>query len=315
VCRHLCSLIVDPDLLSRSRSRRRRFVSPSDLERLALIENKFGDATVDLRAIRDEAARENAPAAPRRSPRPFQRLILAQLEKNKRDRMLRERLSRERKQEQLRLDRREDYHARAMPQAGRRQITAAQRQQRTKKSGSVAFFQQLIRPISSAFSLDSVDVLDGRTAAELDFAPSGKPALSLSVADARVAPFANAERSYAFQLDTEDGGHYLLQAPTRAEMHKWLGTLRQVSKAAAQRRLTYIGNSAKSTLEEHMQERPKAASHDPAAVFGVDLEVLLRREAAGGELPPGAVPAFIERCLQEVETRGLGEVGICACSA
>jgi hypothetical protein len=46
-------------------------------------------------------------------------------------------------------------------------------------------------------------------------------------------------------------------------------------------------------------------------VFGVELQFLLKREAANGEVLPGAIPFVIERCLYEVESRGLGEVGIC----
>ena len=46
-------------------------------------------------------------------------------------------------------------------------------------------------------------------------------------------------------------------------------------------------------------------------MFGVDLEYLLRREVGGQTPPPGTVPSIIERCLMEVETRGLNEVGIC----
>lgn len=49
------------------------------------------------------------------------------------------------------------------------------------------------------------------------------------------------------------------------------------------------------------------------AVFGVELTFLLEREAANGEVLPGAIPFVIERCLYEIETRGLTEVGICTC--
>lgn len=47
------------------------------------------------------------------------------------------------------------------------------------------------------------------------------------------------------------------------------------------------------------------------AVFGVDLFALVQREAPNGEPQPGTVPSFFERCLSEVEGRGLEEVGIC----
>ena len=87
-----------------------------------------------------------------------------------------------------------------------------------------------------------------RTPSKLDFASSGKPALVLSVMDSQVAQFINNERSYTFQLDTEDGGHYLLQATNKREMTKWLETISRVTKMAAKRRLTYLGNSPKPRL-------------------------------------------------------------------
>jgi len=104
-----------------------------------------------------------------------------------------------------------------------------------------------------------------RTAAELDFTPTGKPALVLSVVDARVSHSTSYERSYTFQLDTEDGGRYLLQAATKAEMTKWIRTIDHVSKTAAKRRLTYIGNSPKPKLSDHIHDRPMTASRDPTA--------------------------------------------------
>ena len=47
------------------------------------------------------------------------------------------------------------------------------------------------------------------------------------------------------------------------------------------------------------------------SVFGVELNFLLRREAEDGDILPGAIPSVVERCLSEVESRGLSEVGIC----
>lgn len=46
-------------------------------------------------------------------------------------------------------------------------------------------------------------------------------------------------------------------------------------------------------------------------VFGVDLDVLLRREANGDDVPADIVPAVLELCLTEIENRGLSEQGIC----
>ncbi|TFY52307.1 hypothetical protein EVG20_g10606 [Dentipellis fragilis] len=311
--RHLCSLIDGtPAASSIHRSRRRRAIDRRDFERLNNIEREVSAIHFDLRSIRDDAYKEGAPSGgpmtPKRNQRPFQKLISAQQEKNKRDRWLRDRLGKERKQEQQRHDRRDEYLTKAMHT--RRPYSAAQRQHRMKKSGSSSFFQNLMRPISSAFALDVDANTVKRTAAELDFTPSGKPTLVLSVVDARVSPFVNHYRSYTFQLDTEDGGHYLLQAVSRREMMKWIQTIDRVSKTAAKRRLTYLGNSPKPQLADHIHDRPTTASRDPTAVFGVDLEFLLKRESGGNEIPHGAVPQFVERSLSEVESRGLSEVGI-----
>ena len=255
--------------VSARRDVQRRDSDGSDLERLNAVETEVNKIQFDLRAIREDAHREashmNAGHQPKRNQRPFQRLVVAQHEKNKRDRSLRDRLEKERKQEQYRIDKREEYLSKAMNT--RWQYTPAQRQNRMKKSASSTFFQQLMRPISNAFALDHVVDVNAakRTATELDFTPTSKPALVLSIVDARISHSMNYERSYTVQLDTEDGGHYLLQMTTKAEMKKWIRTIDHVSKTAAKRRLTYIGNSAKPQLADHIHDRPTTASRDPTA--------------------------------------------------
>jgi len=134
--------------------------------------------------------------------------------------------------------------------------------------------------------------------------------LVLSVVDARVAQFVNNERSFTFQVDTEDGGHYLLQSVSKAEMKKWMDTIQHISKTAAKRRLTYLGQNSKVQLSDHLLSQPSAVSRDPQAVFGVELDFLLHREAGGGEIQPGAIPSVLDRLIAEVESRGLAEVGI-----
>ncbi|KXN93326.1 Rho GTPase-activating protein 12 [Leucoagaricus sp. SymC.cos] len=126
--------------------------------------------------------------------------------------------------------------------------------------------------------------------------------------EAKVSQFINNERSFTFQLDTEDGGHYILQAVNKKEMNKWLDTINRVTSTAAKRRLTYLG--PKPQIRDHIHEQPIVASRDPRAVFGVELEFLLQREVGGGPVPPGTVPVIIDQCLSKVEAHGLTEVGI-----
>lgn len=49
-------------------------------------------------------------------------------------------------------------------------------------------------------------------------------------------------------------------------------------------------------------------------VFGIDLQALIIRESQG-DPQRGAVPSVIEQCINEVEERGLSEVGICKYSS
>lgn len=312
--RHLCDLVRNSLPLS-SRGRLREDVDRKDFERLYNLEKEVSALRFDHRCIKDEAQKEALQAqvsgstSAKKTTRPFQRLVTLQQEKNKRDKYLHDRLSKDKKQEQLRNEKRDDYLSKAM--RPRKPMTQTQKQHRIKKSYSSAFFQ-LMRPISSAFTDSAYSLSAKKTPAELDFMPSGKPSLVLSVVDAKVNQVVNNERSYVFQLDTEDGGHYLLQAISKPEMVRWMDQINRVSKTAAKRRLTYLGNSPKPQLSDHIHDHviaPSASRH-PRAVFGVELEFLLQREAGGADVEPGTIPSVIRRCLYEVETRGLSEVGI-----
>ncbi|KAF7977931.1 hypothetical protein HWV62_1997 [Athelia sp. TMB] len=309
--RHICNLITSAPNIPLSSSGSRRAVDRRDFERLNNIEKEVGQIKFDQRGIRDEAHRESMQStatgnsSARKAVRPFQKVIQMQQEKIKRDKFLRDRISKEKRNEQ-RTEKRDDGINKIVNP--RQPPTTPQRQHRNKKSMSSAFFQ-FMRPISSAFTSDTDFSLVKKTPAELDFSPSGKPMLVLNIVDAKVSHFINNERSFTFQLDTEDGGHYLLQALSRRDMTKWLDTIGRVAKTAAQRRLTYLG-SPKPQLADHLHNQSLTVSRDPRAVFGVELPFLLKREAANGEVLPGAIPFIIERCLYEVETRGLTEVGI-----
>lgn len=204
----------------------------------------------------------NGLASAKKVARPFQRVVAAQIEKNRRDKNLRSRLQKEKLHEQTRNEKRDDLLNKAM--RPRKPGTNVPKQHRNKKSMSA--FLHFMRPISSAFGAE-IPHLPGvrKTPSELDFTPSGKPSLVLSLMDAQVAQFINNERSFTFQLDTEDGGHYLLQAMNKRDMQKWIDVINRCTKMAAKRRLTYLGNSPKPQLSDHIHNHPATASRDPTA--------------------------------------------------
>lgn len=302
----------------------RREMDRCDFERLNRIEAEINEVNFDLRHVKEDALREATntvlPPPPSRKggPRPFLKTVLAQQEKIKRDRYMRERLLKEKRHEQQKIERREEEMSKSM-EPRQLQTGAPAKHQRGKRSMSALF--SLMRPISTAFTSDSMGLgLGGggnagprRTAAELDFDVPGasKATLVMSLVDAQVTAFINNDRSFLFQLDSEDGGHYLLQAPTRNDMKAWIQAISSAVKTYAQRRMTYIGNSSsQAPVMDQIQPRPITAIRDPVAVFGVDLSFLVRREADGEEVSPHAVPKVLDMCLEEIEKRGLEEVGI-----
>ena len=268
--RTLQTLLANAAGMPSNKKQRRREADRREFERLNNMERELAAVHFDMRAIREDAHREGpqlSMSTGKRAQRPFQNLVALQQDKNRRDKLWRDRLSKEKRQEQQRHDRREEQINKAMGQ--RRQNPVMPKQHRNKKSMSSAFFQ-LMRPISSAFTSDTLSVGGSpgkgpRTRAELDFVPSSKPSLVVSVAGARVAQFVNNERSFVFQVDSEDGGHYLLQAAGQLDMKRWVETIERVSKMTAKRRLTYLGGNDKPQMLDELLAKPAVATRDPVA--------------------------------------------------
>ncbi|KAH7098312.1 hypothetical protein BKA62DRAFT_642445 [Auriculariales sp. MPI-PUGE-AT-0066] len=241
---------------------------------------------------------------------PFQAMLSAQHEKSKRDRHIRHHLSKAKRVEQARAEKRDEDISRAMMN-GRKTGTAplATKHQRSKKSMSALY--KLMRPLSTAFSSDGLfDAGRGmrRTPAELDFEPSGSPAVVISLVDARVSAFVNNQRAFVFHLDTEDGGRYLFQGMSKLDMNKWISAINKVAQSSQRKRLTYLSSNPKPVLpgDQIQSNNP----HDPTRVFGVELQFLLERETGSTDVPPGTIPQIITLLLEAIEARGLEEEGI-----
>ncbi|KZT36942.1 hypothetical protein SISSUDRAFT_1063257 [Sistotremastrum suecicum HHB10207 ss-3] len=297
--RHLCNLVISaPSEMDRS-----------DFDRLNNMYRFISGYELDFRILQQDALRENGQLShsQRRMQRPFQRLVVAQQDKNKRDRYLRERLLKEKRHEQQRQNQRQHDLDRAMQ--AKRGLPPSVKQHRSKRTMSSAFFR-VMRPLSTAFISDTAQSPPRLTMAELDFAPTAKPSLVINLADAKAAVFNNPERSYTFQLDTEEGAQYLFQAVSKSEMNKWVTTVNQISRSSASKRLTYLNGAAKLGHWDQLHTRAPVSTRHPTAVFGVPLAFLLQREAGDNEIAPGAVPKIVDQCLTEIEARGLQEVGI-----
>lgn len=231
----------------------------ADLTRMKEMALEAKGSMVMFVAAKEEAQREALLSTPAHTiplpSRPFQQLVGAQREKNRRDRHYRERLQRERKIEQQRTERREKDLDRAM---NMKQSNLSKHQ---KGKRSMTSLLRTIRPSSIAWGSDRT-LARTRTASELDFRPDGKPSLVLSLNDATTKLLKSIDRPYVFQLTTEDGATWHLQTMTAQELEKWM---QQIS-SASRKRSTYIQPTGPARLP--YADMPNLSARPGAGQFG-----------------------------------------------
>jgi hypothetical protein len=117
------------------------------------------------------------------------------------------------------------------------------------------------------------------------------------------------KRDFVFRIVTEEGGQYLFQAMNDGDMHDWIRTINSAAKEGAARRLTVLVAEAESKrrsgasddmifLDDRQRKKGKAIR---GSVYGVELSELMSS---------GKIPLIVEKCIDEIERRGLEEVGI-----
>jgi RhoGAP domain/RasGEF domain/RasGEF N-terminal motif/Pleckstrin homology domain len=117
------------------------------------------------------------------------------------------------------------------------------------------------------------------------------------------------KRDFVFRIVTEEGGQYLFQAMNDSNMHDWIRTINWAAKEGAARRLTVLvaqaENKRKSGTSDDLKffddRQRKKGKEVRGSIYGVDLSELMSS---------GKIPFVVENCIDEIERRGLEEVGI-----
>jgi len=150
------------------------------------------------------------------------------------------------------------------------------------------------------------DLLKARAQNPSVFITNQKPVLVITLAGAmNIGPAYNyTKRTNVLRITPEVGPQYLVQALDRPEMLMWINSLTLAAEAAtnAKRRSGAMVEDSEETIDPQLLELPKELSSGNL-VFGTSLEELARRDNA-------TVPLIIEKCIAEVERRGLTEEGI-----
>ena len=225
-----------------------------ETERLLSMERETTTA-FDLRSLRDFAVREQH-ALCETSPhhrhlpkgfRPFNSLVSAQLEKQRRDKIARERLGK--------VDRRSTPSGtiKEKEDVGSGRLSVGTTTQ-TKKKGTRSFLRGF-RPLSMGHShhheLSHTNSFDStKSIDDLDFVPVGKASIVVSIVDSQVSELPNPPRSFVFQLASDEGARYIIQAPSAVAMDAWVTSLKQASRSYSEKRRTLLDGAQLEALKE-----------------------------------------------------------------
>ncbi|KAF9303654.1 hypothetical protein BGZ74_003311 [Mortierella antarctica] len=286
-----------------------------------------------------------------RSAKVFSRLVSQQLEKVKRDQKEYDRLDKQIKDTQGRIQKAQQEQAKTLE----KQIKLEQSRSRVKNQLLKSTLMRAMRPISMAITsswssatttvsnatalgsaisgkvLGATNELMGTSAAAAAAAAaagggggggaslatrdvlhrsgtvgaSGKPALVINLINSTCSvAYTYTKRDYVFKIVTEEGGQSLLQALDYEDMLKWIRVMNEAAAEATAKRRTLldIDESLQLSKEDAMEVtvvEPEKKGRN--SVFGVELRHLMS---------DGNVPMIVEKCITEIEKRGLEEVGI-----
>lgn len=230
---------------------------------LAQIERRLaGWGNWGVRVLRDVASGEGNKVT--KAVRPFRRLVDQQQDKIRRDRQTRDHVSKGQKAEQLGRLQREKEVARAMDKS----VSV-----RTRRMTAIF---RAVRPVSTMTPSSPVPVASPSPSALQalhEWAPTTKPYLVLALSGVEVMPYDNLQRSFVFELGTEDGQRSLLQAATFEDQQMWISNFRRSGTQIAFRRATFL---AQSPLAEEVEEAisPRILVQQPPASTAGALVVL-----------------------------------------
>ncbi|CAG8478191.1 13821_t:CDS:10 [Ambispora leptoticha] len=226
----------------------------------------------DLRVLKEISAKEafNMKLVNKSSKQQlFNKLLNEQQEKLKRDQKEREKLVKEIRETQHKLQKQKNEEARLLEKRSKEQKQQQQQHQpdQLHHNGSLL----VINLINSQTSVD----------------------------------YGLAQKESVFRIVSEEGGQYLFQALNDEDMHDWICKITESAKEAAARRLTvFEADAAHDDGGKNSNDKDIDIDLPPktrGSVYGKAISTLMRN---------GEIPILVEKCISEIEKRGLNEVGI-----
>ncbi|CAG8814655.1 34236_t:CDS:2, partial [Racocetra persica] len=208
----------------------------------------------------------------------------------KRDQKEKERLAKDIRETQNKLQKKQNEQAKLLE----KQIRIQQRPR--NKSRVESFIKHAVRPFSMV--LANTWQSSGNTSSSLKAQNNPKPTLVINLINSATSVDYDAMFDFVFRVESEEGGQYLFQALDYDNMNEWIRVINDAAKEGAEKRRTiFQSEQAIEPKEEVVPEETKTRS----SVYGKELFTLMA---------DGKVPLLVEKSIAEIEKRGLEEVGI-----
>lgn len=243
----------------------------------------------------------------------FSKLVTEQMEKLKRDFKERDRIDKEWLSLQHKLQKKQLEQARLVEKQDRKagmnkSSTQQQLQQHTSVMPRINSFLRNLRPQSMVVSpAQHTFPPNIHIDPPQQYLPTTKASTVVNLIHSATSVASTyTKRDFVFRIVTEEGGQYLFQAMNREDMHDWMQHINNSAREGAVKRqsvlaaesLDYEGNRQTAALLGSTNRNQSASR---TSVYGVPLDSLMR---------DGKVPAVADKCIREIELRGLEEVGI-----
>ncbi|KAG2184658.1 hypothetical protein INT43_000571 [Umbelopsis isabellina] len=244
----------------------------------------------------------------------FSKLIARQQEKSKSDMKDRERIDKEWRENQQKLHKKQQEQAKSMEKREKKLLKhqhSASRHHHQSPSHLPwinSFLRGLKLTHTNTENQDSLTNVEGFPTPFPTENMKASNVINLINSTSSVAS-TYVKRDSVFRIVTEEGGQYLFQAMNDSDMHDWIRSINGAAKEGAARRLTVLVAEAESKLRSGAAEAMnflddrhiKKGKDARGSVYGADISELM---------PSGHIPLVVEKCIEEIERRGLEEVGI-----
>ncbi|KAK9471773.1 uncharacterized protein V1510DRAFT_437042 [Dipodascopsis tothii] len=257
---------------------------------------------LDRRTVRETAAKDYKHFASKGGAKvphaAFHAHVVQEIEKLRRDQKQREALDRRYGRDQSRysqLRMKPAGHAPAAPAPAPSQLHMEKRNSRSSRFGGLL---RAVRPLSMAFFNGLNPPSPDRAVSPFDLpgvsgTDTRKPSVSINLATTTATVHPSTRAAGIFKLVLDDRSEYVLQATSESHMDDWLRLCGQIRRAAVAR-----GALAGPGIQEELDP-----SSQRTKVFGMPIAVLCERENQ-------PIPRVVTLLLDEIESRGLEEVGI-----